>query len=296
MCTVTFMPRKGGYVLGMNRDERRSRKQGLPPALRRAGGDWVLCPSESGGGTWMAVNQHGASFALVNWYSVPAQVQLNPASRGAVVRAACVSATPEAAAKAIRALPLKRINPFRVVGFFNSTQTIVEWRWDLKQLDACSHAWEPRQWISSGHDEPAAQRVRGRIFREALDQQSRGSLGWLRRLHQSHRPEVGPLSICMHRAEAQTVSYTEVQVRAHRARMWHVQGPPCLKTQPVRRQLDLRPVGYGCSTNSVTAGKIANSSPALRAPSPIGCGEGWGEGQPVSLRQQNIQNRSSMTC
>jgi hypothetical protein len=89
------------------------------------------------------------------------------------------------------------------------------------------HRWDLGIWISSGFDEPGARRERGRIFRQALRQRSAGTLEWMRRLHHSHIPEAGPYSICMHRADAATVSYTEVLVSARRGRMRYQAGAPC---------------------------------------------------------------------
>jgi len=38
MCTVTFIARRNGYVLGMNRDEKLTRAAGLPPRLTHLNG------------------------------------------------------------------------------------------------------------------------------------------------------------------------------------------------------------------------------------------------------------------
>ena len=54
-----------------------------------------------------------------------------------------------------------------------------------------------------------------------------GRLDWLRRLHRSHSPQRGPFSICMHRRDAATVSYTEVAVSKRRATMRYKSGPCC---------------------------------------------------------------------
>ena len=59
MCTVTFIARKHGYALGMNRDEQLSRVPGLPPSEKTINGCRVLAPSEPGGGTWIALNERG---------------------------------------------------------------------------------------------------------------------------------------------------------------------------------------------------------------------------------------------
>jgi len=75
----------------------------------------------------------------------------------------------------------------------------------LKQLVRKNHRWKSKQWISSGFDEPTAQRARGKTFQRAGRQHSAESLDWLRRLHRSHSPYASPFSTCMHRADAATV-------------------------------------------------------------------------------------------
>src|SRR5204862_2558601 len=110
---------------------------------------------------------------------------------------------------------------------FPMTDEIVEWRWNLKQLVRKNHRWKSQQWISSGFDEPTAQRVRGKMFQQAGCQHSAGSLDWLRRLHRSHSPQAGPFSTCMHRADAATVSYTEVQVVRRSSTIQHICSAPC---------------------------------------------------------------------
>jgi len=211
----------------MNRDEKLTRPTGLPPKEKRVNGRGVISPSEAGGGTWIAVNDHGATLALINWYSITARVDGKGVSRGEVVNSASAAISPDSADGALHGLPLNRINPFRLIGVFPTTTEIVEWRWNLNQLVRKRHRWKSQQWISSGFDEPAAQRVRGRTFRQAQKQESAGTLDWLRRLHRSHVPETGPLSTCMHRVDAATVSYTEISVSAPVAALRYHAGAPC---------------------------------------------------------------------
>lgn len=227
MCTVTFIARRNGYVLGMNRDEKLTRTIGLPPTRKNVNGREVLCPSEPNGGTWIALNDSGASLALINWYSVTKRVGRGAFSRGEVVKAVRAANSAEAASAGLNELPLKRINPFRLIGIFPVSGEVVEWRWDLKRLVRRKARWRTQQWISSGFDEPAAQRVRGGEFRRALQHTSAPGLRWLRKLHSSHAPHIGPFSTCMHRADAATVSYTEVKVSSQTATMRYHAGAPC---------------------------------------------------------------------
>jgi len=232
MCTVSFLARQHGYALAMNRDEQWTRVAGLPPARHRIQNREVLAPTEPGGGKWIAVNDGGVTVALVNWYSVTARVSGKSVSRGQVVHAGCAAQSVRQAEAALGRLPLHQINPFRLIGVFPATREIVEWRWDLRAWDCQPHPWKNRQWISSGWDEPAAQRIRSRTFRAAWTQTSAGRLDWLRRLHRSHAPERGPFSTCMHRADAGTVSYTEIKVARRHATLRYLPGTPCQKVKP----------------------------------------------------------------
>ncbi len=228
MCTVTFIARRHGYALGMNRDEKLTRVVALPAARHRLGAGDALFPSEPNGGTWIGVNDSGATLALINWYSVAARVAGNLlVSRGEVVKSALPSKSPAGVDAALAELPLTRVNPFRLIGVFPKARAVVEWRWDLHQLERLAHPWQNNVWISSGFDEPAAQRTRGKFFTEALRQSSAGSTEWLRRLQRSHGPERGPYSICMHREDAATVSYTEVIVTRPSAALRYTPGAPC---------------------------------------------------------------------
>ncbi len=227
MCSVTFWPRRRGFVLGMNRDEQRSRVAGLPPAGFILGERMVVHPREPHGGTWISVNDRGVCFGLVNWYAIPARAPLPTVSRGEVVLAVRTCDTGSEAGAQIAALPLPRMNPFRLVGYFEAEQRVVEWRWDGRELTVTHHPWSAGQWLSSGFDEPTAQRLRSAAYQRVVSEPDAGSVEWLRRLHGSHEPECGPFSICMHRDDAATVSYTEVDVGAGGVVMRHCNGPVC---------------------------------------------------------------------
>lgn len=240
MCTVTFIAQRNGYCLGMNRDEKLTRADGLPPTRHKANGRAVLSPSEPSGGTWIALNDSGASLALINWYSVTKRVDGSALSRGEIVKAVGAADSAEFVNARLRELPLKRINPFRLIGIFPSSGEIVEWRWNLNRLVRKKARWRARQWISSGFDEPAAQRARGREFRHALEQTSAPRLSWLRKLHSSHAPRTGPFSTCMHRSDAATVSYTEITVSSRTATMRYHAGTPCKNSPSFRECLRVR--------------------------------------------------------
>lgn len=239
MCTVTFIARRNGYTLGMNRDEKLTRVAGLPPRLTHIKERAILSPCEPNGGTWIGVNDTGMTLALINWYSITNRVTGNVLSRGEVVKSSLVASSSAALDKTLKQLPLTRVNPFRLIGILPADRVVIEWRWNLSHLKRRAHRWQTNTWISSGFDEPGAQKIRGKVFREALRQQSADSLDRLRRLHRSHGSEPSPYSHCMHRADAATVSYTEIAISHRFATMRHTPGAPCCTAAMLARGLQL---------------------------------------------------------
>jgi hypothetical protein len=241
MCTVTFIARPDSYALGMNRDEKLSRPTALPIAAHRLeSGRRALFPSEPNGGTWIGVNDAGVSFALVNWYTINARVEGRATSRGEVVETALSLSSPWDLKETPSGLDLHRVNPFRLIGVFLDERVVFEWRWDLRSFERFEHQWLTSGWFSSGFDEPGAQRTRGEAFSAARQNSSAGCLDWLRSLHASHLPERGAYSICMHRSDAATVSYSEIVVSREAAHMCYVAGAPCCHAVSLASQLSLR--------------------------------------------------------
>jgi len=186
MCTVTFIARRNGYALGMNRDEKLARVTALPPARHRLGSGDVLFPSEPNGGTWIGVNDTGTAFALINWYSITSRVAGRAVSRGEVVKLALASATSADVDAALATLSLACVNPFRLVGVFPACKAVVEWRWNLNRLQRLDHAWRTNTWSSSvsqaADAEPETERSSARIAPRA------GRARWQiwRKLHAPH--------------------------------------------------------------------------------------------------------------
>jgi hypothetical protein len=230
MCTVTFIAQQKGYCVGMNRDEKLTRVSGLPPTKKRINGHEVICPSEPTGGTWISLNNAGVCFALINWYSVSDRAKGQPISRGEVVRTVGGLRSPGFADEAVNSLGLKHLNPFRLIGIFPANHEIREWRWNRRRLAVTHCPWRTQQWISSGFDESAAQYVRDRTFQQCLAATSEPNLQWLRNLHKSHSPNVGPFSTCVHRPDAGTVSFTEVVVKSGEGIMRYSPGYPCRRS------------------------------------------------------------------
>lgn len=241
MCTVTFIPSQEGYRLGMNRDEHRTRVKGVFSAPRTQGLTQVAGPTEPTGGMWTGANSFGVTYALLNWYSRPVADIQSPISRGKLVESVAWLPAEDEVQDYFVGQELGRFRPFRLVGIFGFEQKVREWCWDGLQLGLLEHSWKIRHWASSGFDEMGAQKVRGEVFKSISDQSNLNGSQWLRSFHRSHIPEKGAMSVCMHRSEAATVSYTEFFVEGGLATVNYFNGPPCEVERSVSAEIRLVP-------------------------------------------------------
>ncbi len=76
--------------------------------------------------------------------------------------------------------------------------------------------------ISSGHDLAGAETARRAVFARLEP-----TAASYERAHRSHRPEKGAYSICMHREDARTVSFSHVTSKRNGVAFAYVAGPPC---------------------------------------------------------------------
>ena len=231
MCTLSFLPVKCGYVAAMNRDEQRSRAAALVPVIRRSAGRSLVYPQEPGGGTWIGGNSRGNLLALLNWYSMePAKLGAKVRSRGGIIPAILGEDTAESSEATLRDVALTGLFPFRLFGFFPEERLIREWRWDTKVLSAAPYAWDRHHWFSSSWSDDAAAAQRGLACERAWQRGSSDPRTWLRKLHASHEPAPGPFSVCVHREDAATVSYTELHWGREGLEMCYLSGNPCQPT------------------------------------------------------------------
>ena len=238
MCTVSFVPHSSGYQLGMNRDEQRTRVRGIFPPAQRMGAVEIVGPTEPTGGRWVVCNSHGVTLALLNWYSRTVPSILNPYSRGDLTRSLAFASDPGEVIRGLEKQPLDRVRPFRLVMVVNRSQSLFEWRWAGEHLEERRYPWADRIWASSGYDETAANVAREQVFKSYLKRSPRSAANELFPFHQSHEPERGAFSVCMHREEAATVSYTEVSVSDRSGCVRYIDGAPCQST--LQSALELR--------------------------------------------------------
>lgn len=227
MCTLSLVPSARGFRLGMNRDEQRTRAIAHGPTMFAVRGVRAVAPREPTGGTWIALNAHGLALALLNWYAEPWSPPGAARSRGEIIPALAGSAELSEVAAGLPALDLASTRPFRLVAVAAAERGVCEWRWNGRVLERTAHPWGRTHWFSSAVDEAAATRTRAAVCETTAMAADPTRPDWIRRLHGAHAPERGARSICMHRPDAETVSYTEIEVDATAATLTYHAGAPC---------------------------------------------------------------------
>jgi hypothetical protein len=242
MCTITLVPRGSGYHFAMNRDERLSREAAHPPEIVELDGVRAAYPYEpSTRGTWIAVNDIGITLAVLNWnFGVPRK--LRERSRGSLIPRIIGGRSFPDVERRLSSADFSGILPFRLFGVFPRQHLVCEWRWDRQLLRHELLPWQPRHWFSSGLSDEQADQNRGRITAAAWQESDAGTSEWIWRLHRSHQPEPGAFSICVHRDDAQTVSFTEIELEENKLMMRYRPGSPCASATSVNEvQLTLVP-------------------------------------------------------
>jgi hypothetical protein len=181
-------------------------------------------PMEPGGGTWCGANDRGLIFTLLNWHVAKGTKQR---TRGEVIPSVLACSTLDEVSTMVTQMALSGMLPFRLIGFATREKAIREWRWDGADTCRISHEWQLGHWFSSGMSDESAEATRRPVCEAARNQPNSGSAVWIRRLHSSHQPERGAFSICVHRPEAATLSYTEVISKPGLTTMRYTSGNPC---------------------------------------------------------------------
>lgn len=228
MCTLTVVTRNDTYLIGMNRDEKVARGAGIPPKIPEFDATRAIYPNDGHGGTWIGTNNFGITLALLNWNAVtPRGRFVKTRSRGRAIPALIDARSLSDLHAVFDVSNFEGMLPFRLIGVFLSEREIWEWRWDSRHIEFQVHEWKTRHWFSSSLSDDRAETVRGLACRAAQHDSDFGSVPWLRRLHGSHGSGPGPFSLCVHRENVKTLSYSEVMVTPAHVQMNHFRGSPC---------------------------------------------------------------------
>ncbi|MBI2688705.1 MAG: NRDE family protein [Acidobacteria bacterium] len=234
MCTVSWLHQTAGYLLLCNRDEKRTRKTAELPRIDEKDAVRFLTPRDGGQrGSWIAVNEFGLALTLLNGASPKSP----PArSRGLLLLDWISARSAAELAQRVEQTDLTPYAPFTIAALQPGAKATVH-RWNGVKKTAVENGEGCMPLTSSSADAPAAQFHRRMEFRRLLAQTGRLDAHLLRLFHESHRPHPSALTACMHRDDAQTVSFSRVSVDDKAVRLFYSPAPPCRHTAGV--QLDL---------------------------------------------------------
>lgn len=227
MCTVTWIQDPDRYSLFCNRDELRSRRASQPPEKHASGGARYLAPTDGeAGGTWIAVNEHAVSLCLLNDYAagLPDRHE-DLTSRGLLVRDLIRAADLAKLGEIWSGIDLTGYRPFKLLALApNESALLLSWNGTGPNLN---HQTVKPPLCSSSFDDPGVARARSELLQELSTGTELEPRKRQLRFHQSHQPERGPYSVCMHRPDAVTVSFTLVEVDPQGVSMAYAHGSPC---------------------------------------------------------------------
>lgn len=240
MCTVSWLRRAGGYELFCNRDERHTRKSAGLPSLRETRGVRFVAPTDGDhGGSWLGVNEAGLTLCLLNAYegAQPA-ARDDYRSRGLLLTDLMDCLSVEGVRGRLSGADLGSYRPFTLAALSaREPALLVHWRNSVKTFDEDGDAWVPL--TSSSYRAAEVTAARESVFRRMAVGAGAVTPAMLGEFHRSHDAAGGASSVCMHREDAATVSFSRVRVGAGRIELAYEPLSPCARALPVR--VDLPP-------------------------------------------------------
>lgn len=229
MCTVSWLHQRDGYQLFFNRDEKHSRLAASPVQVRLSNGVRYLAPADGDyGGTWLAVNEFGLTLALLN--GRPGAVT-GKKSRGQLVTALAGARSIDEARQQVTGDSLESLANLSLL-ILECGQPALLLEWDSPHLSITGNAEKRMPLTSSSFDPEGVERRRHEEFAARLGATQRVDANLLLEFHRSHglRADTpGADSICMHRDDAHTVSFSWVEVSKAEVRFFYSPAAPCEK-------------------------------------------------------------------
>ncbi len=226
MCTVTGVRRQDGYELFSNRDETPTRGTAFPPTLQAREGVHYIAPTDPDfGGTWIATNEFGVSLCLLNGPEETHKHGMR--SRGLLIRDLIAVPSVESTRAGLHAMELKCFRAFVLLLLEPGANAWIA-RWNGARLES-REVEEQMFFITTSSFDPAGVvGTRTEAYERVRATTNGPDLKALELLHKSHEPTRGPYSICMHRDDAETVSFTRIQVTREDIFYYYVPNAPCV--------------------------------------------------------------------
>jgi hypothetical protein len=234
MCTVTWLFTNGGYELFCNRDEKLTRKPAKPPRLVITDGIRTLAPADGDfGGAWIGTNEFGVSLCLLNGVSGPDTIASR--SRGLLLMDLLPRRSNAEIRAALEDVDLSPYAPFTLAALEPSGPALVM-EWDGKARTLALREEPQGMLTSSSFDTAEVKKRRLEQFRRLRV----ADASELREFHRSHETGASAYTVCMHRPDAQTVSFSHIRVTQEESGFEYLPAAPCKVLSGIRQSLALR--------------------------------------------------------
>jgi len=225
VCTVSWVHQESGYQLFCNRDEKLSRPVALSPRLRTREGVRFVSPIDAAaGGTWIGVNEFGISICLLN--GAPQTDSRPRTSRGLLIPRLISAGSRLDVMERMQGVDLETFAPFTIVVLDAAKGTSVV-TWDGQSTREMSRGDVCMPLISSSFDPDGVANARRQEFLKRRIAEGAANERLLTGFHSSHGERKGAYSTCMHRADAETVSFSQIRVTESEIEFAYSPGAPC---------------------------------------------------------------------
>lgn len=239
---MTWRHSEQGYEVLCNRDELKTRKPALPPQIKERCGVRYVAPMDGdAGGAWIGANEFGICLALLNYYDAThAATGTHYISRGGLLVSLLDATLQAEVTHRLQRQNLVSFRPFILLAF-SSDRAVSLSIWEGKDL---SHESIDTMHMPITTSSFAGRQVvahRRRCLHQLDSQQQDFSIEQLLAFHRSHNPCAGAYSVCMHREDANTVSFSRVHVRSAQIEFRYYAGSPCQHGDAIVTRLARRP-------------------------------------------------------
>ena len=246
MCTVSWLKQADGYQVFCNRDERRTRRAALAPSVHERNGVQFIAPEDGDhGGAWIGVNEYGLTLCLLNRYEEPGNAAVNNVpthhelrSRGLLLTELLDCRSRATVKDRLLTTTLDRFQPFTLLLLCPAQPALLA-HWDGRRIsfESCDDVAPPL--ISSAFDTAEVIAARREQFSRLTANATELNFDRLYEFHRSHEPSASAYSVCMHRDDAQTVSFSWINVTGQQIEFWYHPQALCQREVPTRVVLPL---------------------------------------------------------
>lgn len=241
MCTVSWLRQADGYQVFCNRDESRTRRTALAPRVQERSSVKLIVPEDGDhGGSWIGVNEYGLTLCLLNRYEAHSEVEATAAASGHLLRSRGLLLTELFDSRSCMTVKdrlldtdLDCFQPFDLLLLCPDDQpSLAHWNGRQLSFEGCGDSALPL--TSSAFNTAEVVASRRELFHRLTANATELSFDRLYEFHRSHEPAASAYSVCMHRDDAQTVSFSWINVTEQKIEFWYHPQALCQRAIPAR--------------------------------------------------------------